>query len=62
MMRELGVEFLVFHAARHPDNARDVLQVALASPEYQLLIRMGDDYLFKVRPSASLAPVRSARP
>jgi hypothetical protein len=48
-MRELGVQYVVLHASRYPDGAADILRVAQASPEYDLVLRSGSDYLFRVR-------------
>lgn len=49
-MRQLGVEYVVFHAARYPEGGKEPLRAALDSPEYQLVAQAGTDYLFKVRP------------
>jgi hypothetical protein len=48
-MRELGVEYLVLHAARYPDGAATILRDAQASPEYELVMQQGTDYLYRVR-------------
>jgi hypothetical protein len=50
-MRRLGVAYVIVHGARYPDGARDLLRVALASPEYTMRARVGSDYLFEVRPA-----------
>ena len=50
-MRSLGVEYVVFHAARQPAEAQSIIQEALRLGEYQLVARVGTDYLFKVLPA-----------
>jgi hypothetical protein len=49
-MRELGVEYVVLRAGAYPDGAAGLLHVALAEPDYELVARIGTDYLFHVRP------------
>ena len=49
-MRAIGVEYVVVHGARYADGARTLLDVAMASPEYELVERLGTDYLFRVKP------------
>jgi hypothetical protein len=48
-MRTLGVEYVILHAARYEDGAVEILKEAQASPEYELVTRMGDDYLYRVK-------------
>jgi len=48
-MRTLGVEYVILHAARYDDGAVEILKEAQASPEYELVTRMGDDYLYRVK-------------
>jgi hypothetical protein len=48
-MRALGVEYVILHTARYADGAVDILRDAAASPEYDLVARMGADYLYKVK-------------
>ena len=48
-MRELGVEFLVLHGARYPGGVDEVVRVAMDTGEYDLVRRVGSDYLFRVR-------------
>ena len=50
-MRSLGVDFLVFHAARQPAEAEAIIQEAVRIGEYELVARVGTDYLFKVLPA-----------
>jgi hypothetical protein len=50
-MRALGVEYLVFHAARQPGNSQEIVDEAMRIGEYELVRRIGDDYLFKVVPA-----------
>ena len=49
-MRRLGVEYLVLHAERYGSGVDEVLRVAMAMPEYTLVARVGQDYLFRVNP------------
>jgi hypothetical protein len=52
-MRELGVEYAVVHTDRYPAGTADeIIRVAQAIDEYDLVGRVGADYLFRVRPSA----------
>lgn len=48
-MRNLGVDYVVFHASRHPDGDT-IVQEALRIDEYELTAQVGTDYLFRVRP------------
>jgi hypothetical protein len=48
-MRELGVEYVVVRSASYPDRAAEILDVALASPEYELVAHVETDYLFRVK-------------
>ena len=48
-MKALGVDVLVLHAWRYPDGAAEILRVAQASPEHELVARVGQDYVFRVR-------------
>lgn len=48
-MKALGVDVLVLHAWRYPDGAADILRVAQASPEYELVLQSGQDYVFTVK-------------
>jgi hypothetical protein len=49
-MRTLGIELVVLHADRYADGASEILKYALDSEDYELVARIGSDYLFKVRP------------
>lgn len=51
-MRELGVEYVVYHAARIPDG-KSTADLAAGMREYELVARIGDDYVFRVRPVPS---------
>jgi hypothetical protein len=57
-MRRLGVEYVVFHAARLGVEGADVERSVLSTGEYDLVTRIGSDYLFKVRPTAPPGIVR----
>ena len=48
-MKALGVDLLVLHAWRYPDGAAEMLRVAQASPEYELVTKVGLDYVFRVK-------------
>ncbi len=50
-MRALGIDHVVLHAARYADGAAVILKEAAASPDFRLVARMGDDYLFEVLPA-----------
>ena len=50
MMRTLDVDYVVLHAARHPDGARAIIAEALASPAWELVAKLDTDYLFHLRP------------
>jgi hypothetical protein len=51
-MRALRIDVVVLHAARYRDKPRgaEIVAEALASPDFELLARMNEDYLFRVRP------------
>ena len=57
-MRRLGVEYVVLHAARLQGGGEDVERSVLSTGEYDLVSRIGSDYLFKVRPTAPPGTVR----
>ena len=48
-MNALGVDLVVLHAWRYPDGAAEILRVAQASPQYELVTHVGQDYVFKVK-------------
>ncbi len=48
-MKALGVDVVVLHAGRYPDGAAEIVRVAQADPEYELVAHTGDDYVFRVR-------------
>ena len=48
-MRELGVEYVVLRSGAYPDGAAVMLADAAASPDYELITRIGTDYLFRVK-------------
>jgi len=48
-MRRLGVDFVVYHADRQPSESAAIIQEALRVGEYELVRRVDNDYLFKVR-------------
>jgi hypothetical protein len=47
-MRRLGVRYVVLHAERYPDGAAGILTVARSSPDFTLVHRIGEAYLFEV--------------
>jgi len=49
-MRELGIDYVVLHAARYPDRAAAILAEARTSRDFQQVARIGDDYLFRLLP------------
>lgn len=49
-LREAAVQYVVLHADRYPDGARDILADAAANDECRLVSRLGTDYLFEVLP------------
>ncbi|HKH72582.1 MAG TPA: hypothetical protein VKA59_14585 [Vicinamibacterales bacterium] len=49
-MRSLGVDYVVFHADRQPADAAAIIQEAQRVGEYELVARVGSDYLFRVLP------------
>ena len=51
-MRQLGVRYVVFHAGRAAASAEAILSEAAAGGDYRQIVRMGDDYLFEVVPTA----------
>jgi len=48
-MRHFGVEYVVFHAARYRDGDA-MAEAATRDREYELVGRIGTDYLFRIRP------------
>ena len=56
-MQEIGIEYVVVHAARYPDHGRDLLAAAAARPDCRLLQRSGDDYLFDISTRSTSAGV-----
>lgn len=50
MMREIGVDLIVLHAARYGPTADAVIAEALGLPDYEMVAREGNDYLFRVKP------------
>jgi hypothetical protein len=55
-MRQLGIDYVVFHAARYPDGAA-IAEMARRMSEYELVVRIGTDYLFRVRPATGEGPL-----
>jgi hypothetical protein len=51
-MRDLGVDLIVFHAARAAGGAATAA-LATRMNDYELVARAGDDYVFRVRPLPS---------
>jgi hypothetical protein len=49
LMRELGVDLIVFHAARYGPGADVIVADAMALPDYELIGQEANDYLFRVR-------------
>jgi hypothetical protein len=47
-MRRLGVRYVVLHADRYPDGAAEILAIARSSPDFRLVQRIGEAYLFEV--------------
>lgn len=47
-LRALGVQYVVLHADRFPDGARDMLAAAQASVSCRLVLQIGSDYLFEI--------------
>jgi len=47
-LRALGVQYVVVHAERFPDRARDMLAAAQASVSCRLVLQLGSDYLFEI--------------
>jgi hypothetical protein len=54
-MRRIGVRYVVLHADRYPDGAAEILGIARSSPDFALLHRIGETYLFQVAPGEALA-------
>jgi hypothetical protein len=52
-MRRLGVRYVVLHADRYPDGAAEILGMARSSPDFALRQRIGETYLFELRPGAA---------
>lgn len=48
-MRRLGVRYVVLHADRYPNGAAEILAVARSSPDFTLLHRIGETYLYQLR-------------
>ena len=48
-MKALGVDVIILHAGRYPAGGGDIVRVARASPEYELVTHDGDDYVFRVK-------------
>jgi hypothetical protein len=48
-MRELGVDYIVLHGAAYPEGVDDVLRVVKEGTDYELVRRIGTDYLIRVR-------------
>ena len=51
-MRRLGVDYVVLHTDRHGPGAEELVRVALAMSEYELVRQQGPDYLFRVVPES----------
>jgi hypothetical protein len=51
-MRTTGIDYIVLHSSRYPDGASAILKDAVTNDEYDLVARIGADYLFRVRPTA----------
>lgn len=49
-MRRLGVEYVVFHGGRFGPGATEIVHEAFRIGEYDLVARIGSDYLFRVKP------------
>jgi hypothetical protein len=49
-MRELGVDYVVFHAGRIPDGVA-IAESASRMQEYKLVAQIDSDYLFQVQPA-----------
>lgn len=47
-MRKVGVDHVVVHTARYPVATTDLIHSARTSPDFQLVARVGSDYLFGV--------------
>ena len=50
-MRHLGVEYLVLHGGRFEEGVEEGVRVAAETGEYELVARIGSDYLFRVIPA-----------
>jgi hypothetical protein len=50
-MRRVGIDTIVLHSARYADGAVGILREALSSRDFQLVARVGSDYLFRLRPA-----------
>lgn len=48
VMRRVGVDYVVVHAARYPVAITDRIQAARTSPDFRFVARAGSDYLFSV--------------
>jgi hypothetical protein len=53
-MRQLGVDYVVLHAARYPDG-KAIAEAAMQMSDYELAGQIGTDYLFRVRPTPNEA-------
>ena len=49
-MRELGIEYIVLHGGAYPAGVDDVVREVVEGNEYELVLRIGTDYLIRVRP------------
>jgi hypothetical protein len=49
-MRRAGVDHVVLHSARYQLESKELVRRAIASPDFQMIGRVGADYLFKVMP------------
>jgi hypothetical protein len=47
-LRQVGLQYIVVHAARFDDRAKGLLAAAEASPDYRLAAHVGSDYLFEL--------------
>ena len=61
-MRRLGIDFVVFHSDRFGPGADEIVNEAVRIGEYDLVAHIGGDYLFRVKPSPSLASTFTDRP
>jgi hypothetical protein len=47
-LRDLGVQYVVVHADRFPNQGMEVIAATRASADYRLITSIGSDYLFEV--------------